>query len=136
MSERPRFATIDDYFATVSPEALPILEEIREIVHSVVPEAEETISYQMPAFRLKRIFFYFAAFKKHIGVYPPVHGDDDLMAALQPYRNEKGNLQFPLNQPIPYDLIGRVIETLARSIRMRCNESSAFFARANRFELR
>ncbi len=80
----------------------------------VVPEAVETISYQMPAFRLKRIFFYFAAFKKHIGVYPPVSGDDDLMQALLPYRNDKGNLKFPLDQPMPYDLIGRVAEALAR----------------------
>ncbi|MCO6453665.1 MAG: DUF1801 domain-containing protein [Caldilineales bacterium] len=114
MSERPRFTTIDDYFETASPEALPILQEIRELVPRLVPAAQETISYQMPAFRLKRVFFFFAAFKKHIGIYPPVNGDDDLMQALQPYSNEKGNLKFPLNQPMPYDLIGRVIETLAR----------------------
>ena len=82
MSERPKFASIDDYLATVSPDVRPILEEIRQIVRRTVPAAQETISYQMPAFKLDHVFIYFAAFKNHIGIFPPVRGDDKLMAAI------------------------------------------------------
>jgi uncharacterized protein YdhG (YjbR/CyaY superfamily) len=104
---------MDDYLATVSPDVRPILEQIRDLVRRTVPAAKETISYQMPAFKLNRTFFYFAAFKKHVGIYPPVKGDDDLERALRPYRGEKGNLKFPLDEPIPFDLIGRVAQALA-----------------------
>ena len=90
------------------------MEEIRETIHSRVPDATEAISYRMPAFQLSSPFIYFAAFKKHIGVYPPVGGDEDLIKELKPYRGEKGNLKFPLDQPIPYELIGRVAEALSR----------------------
>ena len=114
MSPTPKFANIDDYLATVPTDARPSLQKIREIVKRTVPAAEETIGYQMPAFRLERIFVYFAAFKRHIGIYPPVSGDKSLMEALMPYRGEKGNLKFPLDQPIPCDLIGRVVEQLSR----------------------
>ena len=113
MSKRPKFESMDEYFAATSPDVVSILEEIRKIVKLAVPAAEETISYQIPAFKLKRIFFYFAAFKKHVGIYPPVNDDQDLIEALAPYRGEKGNLQFPLDQPMPYDLIRRVAEALA-----------------------
>ena len=114
MSDRPKFSSIDEYIASASVGVRPILEDIRQVVRDRVPAATETIGYQMPAFRLGKVFFYFAAFKQHIGVYPPVKGDKDLQAALLPYRGEKGNLKFPLDQPIPYDLIGRVAAALAR----------------------
>ncbi len=117
MTQRQKFASIDDYMGTVSPDARPVLQEIRKIVKRTVPDAKETISYQMPAFRLDYTFIYFAAFKKHIGIYPPVKGDKDLMKTLLPYRGEKGNLKFPLDQPMPYDLIGRVVKALSRQFR-------------------
>lgn len=78
-----------------------------------MPGATECISYQMPAFRHKKVFFYFAAFKSHIGVYLPVQ-DQDLVAELARYRGPKGNLQFPLNEPMPYALIARVARSLAQ----------------------
>lgn len=114
MTEKPKFITIDDYLATVTPEAKLILEEIRNLIHLKVPEAQETISYQLPAFKLKRTFIYFAAFKKHIGVYPPVTGDKSLVAATACYRNEKGNLSFSLDVPIPFELIGRIAVALSK----------------------
>lgn len=114
MSSRPSFNSIDDYIASASPDVQSILEEIRQLVQARVPHAAETISYQMPAFKLGKTFIYFAAFKKHIGIYPPVKGDESLRKALLPYRGEKGNLKFPLDQPLPYDLIGRVAEALAQ----------------------
>ena len=76
------------------------------------PEACEKISYQMPSFTLDGHFIYFAAFKKHIGIFPPVRGDEKLQQDLNPFRGEKGNLRFPLSAPMPYDLIERVIQAL------------------------
>jgi len=77
-------------------------------VRSAAPDAQETISYQIPAFKLDGVLVYFAAFKKHIGFYPPVRGDARLEKAVSPYAGEKGNLRFPLDQPIPFDLIERI----------------------------
>src|ERR1700679_4212985 len=98
---------IDGYISAFPPEVQAILERIRETVHNAAPNAEETISYQIPAFRLHGIIVYFAAFRNHIGFYPPVSGDLRLEKAIAPYAGEKGNLRFPLSQPIPYALIGR-----------------------------
>ena len=113
MSTRLKFATMDEYFAAASPAVRPILEEIRALVKRTIPAAEETISYQMPAFKQGRVFFYFAAFKQHIGIYPPLHAGTELDEALLPYRGPKGNLKFPLMQPMPYALIERVAAALA-----------------------
>ena len=79
-----------------------------------MPGAQETIAYQMPAFRQQRIFIYFAMFKQHVGVYPPVQGNAALQAALQPYRGDKGNLKFALSQPLPLALIARVAVALSK----------------------
>ena len=101
--------SIDEYIAAFPPAVQAILERIRRTVVTAVPEARETISYRMPAYRLDGILLYFAAFKSHIGVYPPVSGDPALERALAPYAGPKGNLKFPLDQPIPYDLIARIV---------------------------
>jgi uncharacterized protein YdhG (YjbR/CyaY superfamily) len=114
MKKQSKITDIDAYIASASPEVRDILERIRQVVRAAVPAATETISYQMPAFKLKRVFFYFAAFKKHIGVYPPVKGDRKLQNELLPYRGEKGNLKFPLGDSIPYNLIGRVALALSK----------------------
>jgi uncharacterized protein YdhG (YjbR/CyaY superfamily) len=114
MSPRPKFANIDEYLETVSPAVREILDEIRRTISGAIPGSKETIGYGMPAFRTDRIFIYFAAFRKHIGIYPPVRGDAKLDAELLPYRGEKGNLKFPLAEPMPYDLIRRVAEALLR----------------------
>jgi len=111
--ERPRFATHEAYIAAAPAEVQALLRQIQSEVESRVPGATRCVSYQLPAYRLGRVFFYFAAFKKHIGVYPPATGDAALIAELAPYRNAKGNLAFPLNQPLPCALIGRVAEALA-----------------------
>jgi uncharacterized protein YdhG (YjbR/CyaY superfamily) len=114
MSKRRTITSIDDYIATASPEVRVILEKIRRVAGAAVPSAKETISYQMPAFKLDKVFFSFAGFKKHIGVFPPVKGDRKLQSDLLPYRGEKGNLKFPLSEPIPYELIARVALALSR----------------------
>ena len=114
MKEPRQIRDIDAYIASASPEVRDILEGIRQVVKAAVPRATETISYRMPAFRLGKVFFYFAAFKKHIGIYPPVKGDRKLQAELLPYRGPKGNLRFSLKEPIPYGLIGRVATALSQ----------------------
>ena len=116
MSARPKFASVDEYIAAAVPEVRLILEGIRALARATAPGAMETISYQMPAFKRRRVFFFFAAFKAHIGIYPPVQGDEALAVELKPYRGPKGNLKFPLSEPIPYELIGRVIAALDREI--------------------
>lgn len=108
------FSSHEEYFESVSPEVRPLLTSIQEKVETLLPEALRCISYNMPAFKTSRVFFYFAAFKKHIGIYPPVREDVTLVKELLPYRGEKGNLSFPLSQPLPIDLIGRVAVALYR----------------------
>jgi uncharacterized protein YdhG (YjbR/CyaY superfamily) len=100
--------TIDQYIAAFPPEVQGILQRVRQVVRETAPEAQEVISYRMPAFRQGGILVYFAAFKNHIGLYPPVRGDPDTEKAAAPYAGENGNLRFAIGKPIPYDLIARV----------------------------
>lgn len=108
------FESHEAYIASVSAEARPLLEAIQARVEALLPEATRCIGYGMPAYRHGRVFFYFAAFKKHIGIYPPVNRDAALIESLAPYRGPKGNLSFPLDRPLPMDLIGRVAVALHR----------------------
>jgi uncharacterized protein YdhG (YjbR/CyaY superfamily) len=102
--------SIDEYNAGFPPEKRAILEKIRTTIRNAAPDAKEVISYRMPTFTQNGVLVHYAAFKKHIGLYPPVSGDAELEAALAPYAGEKGNLRFPLDQPIPYDLIARIVK--------------------------
>jgi uncharacterized protein YdhG (YjbR/CyaY superfamily) len=111
---------IDEYIASFSPEVQAILEKIRLTIKRAAPEAQEIISYRMPAFSYHGTLVYFAVFKKHIGLYPPVRGDAKLEKAISRYAGEKGNLKFPLDQPIPYDLIERIVK-----LRIKQNLSKA-----------
>jgi uncharacterized protein YdhG (YjbR/CyaY superfamily) len=110
MSDRSAPGTIDDYIAAFSPDVQSILKKIRLTIRKAAPQAKEKISYEMPAFALDGDLIYFAAFKKHIGIYPPVRGDEKLNKELARYRGEKGNLKFPLDEPIPYGLLSRVVK--------------------------
>ncbi len=101
--------TVDEYIAVFPPEVQHILGEIRLTIRKAAPEAEETISYGMPTFVLHGPLVYFGAFKKHIGFYPPVR-DEKLRREASLYAGEKGNLQFPLDKPIPYSLISRIVK--------------------------
>jgi uncharacterized protein YdhG (YjbR/CyaY superfamily) len=101
--------SVDAYIASSPPEVQPILEAIRTTVRKAAPTAEERISYRMPAYFLGGVLVYFAAFKKHIGLYPPVH-DKSLKPLVSRYMGPKGNLQFPLSGPIPHGLITRIVK--------------------------
>jgi uncharacterized protein YdhG (YjbR/CyaY superfamily) len=105
----PVATNIDEYIDAFPPKVQVILERIRRTVRKGAPDAEEIISYRMPAFRQNGILVYFAAFKKHIGLFPPVSGDAGIEKAIAVHAGPKGNLQFPLDRPIPYELIGRIV---------------------------
>jgi uncharacterized protein YdhG (YjbR/CyaY superfamily) len=109
-TEQPGPKDLDDYIAGFPDDVQKILEKIRRTIRKAAPLAEEKISYKMPAFKLDGDLIYFAAFKKHIGIFPPVRGNEKLNKELSRYRGEKGNLKFPLDEPIPYELIGRVVK--------------------------
>jgi uncharacterized protein YdhG (YjbR/CyaY superfamily) len=106
----PRPKDIDEYISAFSPEVQAVLESIRATVRQAAPAAQETISYRMPAFRQDGILVYFAAFRKHIGFYPPAKGDASLLKAVALYAGPKGNLRFPLDQPMPLGLIERIVK--------------------------
>ena len=114
MATRQRATTIDEYITKCSPVARPILRRIRATIAKAAPDATETISYGIPAFRLNRIVVYFAAFRNHIGLYPPVKGDKALERAAARYAGEKGNLKLPLDRRIPYGLIARIVKFKAK----------------------
>ncbi|HEY7330764.1 MAG TPA: DUF1801 domain-containing protein [Gemmataceae bacterium] len=107
-SQKPK--DIDSYILGFPADVQAMLEKVRTTIRDAAPEAEETISYMMPAFRQRGILVYFAAWEKHIGLYPPLSGDKALEKAIAPYAGPKGNLQFPLDEPIPYDLIERIVK--------------------------
>lgn len=106
---------IDGYIAGFPPDVQTILTKIRAAIRDAAPDAEETISYAMPAFKQRGILIYFAAFKNHIGLYPPVRGDEKLQAEIAPYQGEKGNLKFPLDKPIPYRLITKIVKSRVKA---------------------
>lgn len=101
--------SVDEYIASAPEDVQQVLERVRATVRKAAPQAEERISYRMPAFFLEGPLVYFAAFKKHIGLYPPVQ-DEQLRVALSKYAGPKGNLQFPLSEPMPLALITQVVK--------------------------
>ncbi len=111
---KKQFKTIDEYIKTFPEEVQVILQKVRSTIHSAAPEATEAISYQMPAFKLNGNLVWFAAFKDHIGFYPIPSGIEAFKEEVSPYIAGKGTLQFPLNQPIPYDLIEKIVTFRAK----------------------
>ena len=102
---------IDIYIASFPDDVREILKRIRHLVLKYAPEAEESITYGMPAYKTNgKPLVYFAAFKNHIGLYAKPSGHSAFEEELSVYKRGKGSVQFPLNKPIPYDLIRRIIE--------------------------
>jgi uncharacterized protein YdhG (YjbR/CyaY superfamily) len=103
------FKTIDQYIANFLPNIQAILQQIRQAIHETAPDAEETISYQMPAFKQNGVLVYFAAFKDHIGFFPTGSGVEAFKDKLSSYKTSKGTIQFPLDKPIPLDLVKEIV---------------------------
>ncbi len=104
------FVSIDEYIATFPEATQKILKKIRATIKAAAPDAEEKISYQMPTFTLKGNLVHFAAFKNHIGFYPTPTGIEKFKKELSVYEGAKGSVQFPLDKPIPYDLISKIVK--------------------------
>jgi uncharacterized protein YdhG (YjbR/CyaY superfamily) len=106
-TEKPQ--NIDAYIAGFPPEVQAILQEVRRTIRMAAPQAKETINYQIPTFTLEGNLVHFAGFKKHIGFYPTPSGIEKFKDELAGYESAKGSVQFPLDQPMPYDLISRIV---------------------------
>jgi uncharacterized protein YdhG (YjbR/CyaY superfamily) len=109
MEKQPEYTTIDEYIAMFPKDVQARLQEVRRAIHESAPEAKERISYKMPAFTLDGNLVYFSAFKSHIGFYPIPSGIEAFKEELSKYKQGKGSVQFPLDQPMPLDLIRRIV---------------------------
>ena len=107
-------ASVDAYVAEFPSDVRAILERLRATARKLLPDAQETISYGIPTYKRNGPVVYFAAFKSHIGFYPPVRGDATLVKAVARYANDKGNLRFPLDEPLPMALIERIVRHHAK----------------------
>ena len=108
--DHQKYKTIDEYVNAAAKEVQPVLQELRRVIHEAAPSAQEVISYNMPAFRQNGILVYFAAFKNHIGFFPTASGVSAFMKALTAYKTAKGTVRFPLDKPIPYDLVVSIVK--------------------------
>jgi uncharacterized protein YdhG (YjbR/CyaY superfamily) len=109
---KSQFKTVDEYIAQFTKDVRDVLEELRRVIRKTAPDAEEAISYGMPAFKLNgKSLVFFAAWKNHVGFYP---GGPSAIEAfkreLSPYKHAKGSIQFPLDKPIPFDLVKKIVE--------------------------
>ena len=103
------FKNIDEYIAIQTPEVQILLEQMRYTIQKAAPEAEEVISYNMPAYKYHGMLVYFAAYKNHIGFYATPTGHSEFKDELSAYKQGKGSVQFPLSKPLPLDLISRIV---------------------------
>ncbi|MFN2166974.1 MAG: iron chaperone [Anaerolineae bacterium] len=110
MNDRTVPQTIDDYLAGFPEDVQAILAQIRSTIREAAPDAKEAISYQLPTFKLEGNLVHFGAFKHHIGFYPTPAGIAEFQDELSRYEGAKGSVKFPLDQPIPYDLIARIVK--------------------------
>ena len=110
-SGKKQFRTIDEYIETFPKDVQPILEKVRQTIRKAAPKAVEAISYQMPTFKLNgKGLVYFAGYKSHIGFYPIPSGVEAFKKELSKYKQGKGSVQFPLAEPVPYDLVKRIVQ--------------------------
>lgn len=111
MTDNPnKPADVDEYISGYPPEVRELLEKVRQAIRITAPEAVETIKYGIPTYVLHGNLVSFAGYKQHIGVYPIPAGDAAFQAELAPHRTSKSTARFPLDQPVPYDLIGRLVK--------------------------
>ena len=110
MKTRKAARNIDEYIAGFPDDVQKILQKIRTTIRKAAPDAEEAISYQIPTFTLHGNLIHFAAFKNHIGLYPTPRGAEEFKAELSGYEGGKGTVRFPLDKPIPFALIGRIVK--------------------------
>jgi uncharacterized protein YdhG (YjbR/CyaY superfamily) len=126
---RTKFETIDEYIATFPQNIQHTLEELRQAIRDSAPEAKEAISYQIPTFKLNGNLVHFAAFKNHIGFYPTSSGISQFKKELSHYEISKGTVRFPINKPIPLDLIKKIVKF---RVKENSNDSKKNYRRTKR----
>lgn len=110
MPQKKQSTAIDEYIKTFPKDVQKILEKMRQTIREAAPDAEEAFSYQMPTFKLGgKNLVHFAAWGKHVGFYPTPSGIEAFEKELSKYKRAKGSIQFPLNEPMPYDLVKRIV---------------------------
>ncbi len=107
--KKAAYETIDDYIRQFPPSIQEKLEKLRRVIKDAAPDSTERISYQMPTFYLHGNLVHFAAFKQHIGFYPAPSGIERFKEELAGYKSSKGAVQFPIDEPLPYELISRIV---------------------------
>ena len=105
-----KFKTVDEYISAFPPSTQKILKDVRKTIHTAAPQAEDVISYNMPAVKLKSVLVYYAAYEKHIGFYPTASPIEVFKDQLSDYKFSKGAIQFPIDQPMPFDLITKIVK--------------------------
>lgn len=105
-----KFQSIDDYHATLTPKIQKILEGLRQIIKTAAPKAVETISYNIPTFKQNKNLVHYAAYKEHIGFYPTAKPIVVFADKLKKYKTSKGAIQFPIDEPLPKDLIKEIVK--------------------------
>jgi uncharacterized protein YdhG (YjbR/CyaY superfamily) len=117
MDSKTAAVSIDDYIKTFPPDVQAVLEKLRQTIKSAAPEATEAISYQMPTFKLRgKNLVHFAAWKSHVGFYPTPSGTATFNRELEPYKVSKGSARFPLDKPIPYSLVSKIVAFRVKEI--------------------
>ncbi|EMY76269.1 PF08818 domain protein [Leptospira weilii serovar Ranarum str. ICFT] len=124
-SKKLDFKNIDDYINRFPEDTRKILEELRSVIRESAPNAEEKISYQMPAFAFYGNLVYFAAYKKHIGFYPTSSGIRAFQSELAKYKTSKGAVQFPIDQPLPLTLIAKIVKYRVKENKEKKNKRSS-----------
>jgi uncharacterized protein YdhG (YjbR/CyaY superfamily) len=107
--ERPQATNIDEYISAFPEETQKLLEQVRATIKKAAPEAREKINYGIPTFTLNGNLVHFAAFKNHIGFYPAPSGIEKFRKELSSYEGAKGSVKFPIEEPIPFDLISEIV---------------------------
>jgi uncharacterized protein YdhG (YjbR/CyaY superfamily) len=110
MEDKVSYQTVDEYIHLFDPDIQEILQRVRQVIKEAAPEATEKISYQMPTFVYHGNLVYYAAYKKHIGFYPTGSGIEAFKEELSSYKGGKGSVQFPIDKPLPYELIRKIVE--------------------------
>ena len=107
---KKKIETIDEYINSFPKDVQDILEMLKQTISELAPEAKETISYQIPTFKLNGNLVHFAAYKKHIGFYPTPSGIEAFKEELSEYEVSKGGVKFPLDKPMPFDLVSKIVK--------------------------
>jgi len=108
--EAKKFTTVDEYFAAFPAETQAKLQVMRDTIKKAAPQAQEVISYNMPAIKLHSVLVYYAAYEKHIGFYPTASGIEAFKKDFEKYKSSKGAVQFPIDKPIPVSLVAKIVK--------------------------